>query len=481
MNLNNYYPLDKILKNKTSFKKIFFYRVCGTGMGAAACLLREAGYDVHGGDSNFYPPMSDYLKEVGIPMITLADMKTDELKKYDLIVVGNVVGRTSTDARQIEESGIPFCSFPAALGGLVLCDFNVIGIAGTHGKTTTTYFCSQVFRNLGMKAGHFVGGVIPGENSAVLGDGKYFFIESDEYDSAYFEKVSKFHFYQLDDLILTSLEFDHADIFKNLEEIKVQFRDLLKTLKKNLILCAEYPAIKELAEEFKGKTTASIFYGEGSGLGPDIESMDKRGTNFKMKLKNEWVSFQSNVTGKHNIQNLSTAILLAYQEGFAIPKIKDAIKELKMVKRREEFRGLYRGAKVIDDFAHHPRAVSLVLDSVRLKNKDRKLVTVLEANSATGRTEIFQKEFAEVLLKSDQVLICKPPRDSTISGIGNLDVDWIAATLSQKKVPSKVVKTLEELRSAIDASASPEVVFIIMSNGTCLDLWKSSFVDELKE
>ena len=207
MNLDRCWNLQQLIKNKQNIKKIFMYRICGTGMGAAATLLKEKGFEVEGGDVSFAPPMSDYLNEMNIPLINLEKVDQNYLSMFDLIIVGNAVPKMSEHAKKIEECGVPFASFPSSIGALVLNKENVVGIAGTHGKTTTTYLATQVFENLGVNCGYFIGGVIPGLPSARLGDGRYFFIESDEYDSSYFEKISKFRMYSIDHLILTSLEY----------------------------------------------------------------------------------------------------------------------------------------------------------------------------------------------------------------------------------------------------------------------------------
>ena len=182
MKHSNYLDKEQLLLKKQSIKKIFFYRICGTGMGAAAILLKEAGYIVEGGDTQFKPPMSDYLKSTQIPLIDLLDVDSEYLRGFDLIVVGNVVSKKSPDAQLIESLGVNFCSFPASLGAFILKERKVVGISGTHGKTTTTYLMSQVFKNLGFNPGYFIGGVLNEGPCANLGNSDYFFIESDEYD-----------------------------------------------------------------------------------------------------------------------------------------------------------------------------------------------------------------------------------------------------------------------------------------------------------
>lgn len=477
MDLSNYLGGEELLQKRNQFKRIFFYRVCGTGMGAAACLLKERGLEIEGGDTQFYPPMGDYLKSTGIPCHDLKTFDPQNLKNFDLIVVGNVVPRNSPDAKIIEESGVAFCSFPAALGAFVLKDANVIGIAGTHGKTTTTYFATQIFEKLETKPGYFIGGVIDGRPSAKLGDGRYFFIESDEYDSGYFEKYSKFQSYEIDHLILTSLEFDHADIFADLEAIKSEFRNLMGKLTNGVIHSSDYQAIAELKQELN-QTRTNLYweqYGSEETKGPKILSSSEKGTLFELRGR----KFETNVIGLHNILNLSSIIIFALKEGFSGEQIQAAILDLKMVRRRQELRGYYRQVPVIDDFAHHPRAVELTLQALSSKYPKRKMIVVMEPNSATARSNIFQKEFEQSLASASQVIFAKPIRPTSVGWAGNLDVETMAKNLTAQQKPSVAVANLDELRSEIDKRLSDEDLLVILSNGTCLGLWESSFVKEL--
>lgn len=477
MDLSNYLDGEALLLKRDQFKRIFFYRVCGTGMGAAACLLKERGLEIEGADTQFYPPMGDYLKSTGIPCHDLKSFDPKELKKFDLIVVGNVVPRNSPDAKNIEESGVPFCSFPAALGAFVLKDANVIGIAGTHGKTTTTYFATQIFENLGVNPGYFIGGVIEGRPSAKLGDGRFFFIESDEYDSGYFEKYSKFQSYEIDHLVLTSLEFDHADIFANLDAIKAEFRNLMNKLTSGVIYSSDYPAILELRDEMTSARPMLYWehYGSDDDKGPKILSSSEKGTLFELRGR----KFETNVVGLHNILNLSSIIIFALKEGFSHEEIQSSIRDLQMVRRRQELRGYYKDVPVIDDFAHHPRAVELTLQALSSKYPNRKLFVVMEPNSATARSNIFQNEFEQSLGLASKVIFAKPVRPTSVGWAGNLDVEMMAKHLSEQAKPSVAVANLEELRKELDQSLSNDDLLVILSNGTCLGLWESSFVKEL--
>jgi UDP-N-acetylmuramate: L-alanyl-gamma-D-glutamyl-meso-diaminopimelate ligase len=480
MNLENYYTQEKLKENDSKIRKIFFYRICGTGMGAAACLLKEKNYTVEGGDTNYYPPMSDYLETTGIPCHDLSSITSEKLKEFDLIVIGNVVPKTSDEARMLEELGVPFCSFPAALGAFVLNNVNVVGIAGTHGKTTTTYFFKQVFEKLGSDVGYFIGGVLNGKPPSKLGDGKYFFIESDEYDSGYFEKFSKFRSYCLNSLILTSLEFDHADIFSSIEDILDEFRVVMMTIDEKCIFNRDYGNVLKLYDEFQEIDNINDwqFYGENAPEGPRKIKMSESGSSFEMVLNDQEFQFETNIVGLHNLLNIATVIIYAFYEGNEIDKIKDAVKNLEMVKRRQEIRGQYKGAIVIDDFAHHPRAVELTIGGISTMYPNKKIISIIEPCSATARSSIFQEEFTKSLEKSAEVIIAKPQKPTSVKSLDDLDCDKIAKSLNNSGIKSSVAENLGELRSSIDLVAKEDSVLLIMSNGTCLDLWKSDFIKE---
>jgi len=466
------------ISNK-DIKKVFFFRVCGTGMGAVACLMREKGFHVEGGDYNFYPPMSDYLKETGIPLIDLnedmGDKLREKLKSFDLIVVGNVVPKASDDAKLIEGLGVDYCSFPAALGGLVLKETHVVGISGTHGKTTTTYYLTQMLEHLGEKPGYLIGGVVEGRPSASLGDGKSFIIESDEYDSAYFEKISKFRSYCIDDLVLTSLEFDHADIFNSIEDIKDQFSFMLEELPGEVFYNDTYQATNELKEKH-----ARLKWNPYS-FNNNIEILEKSelGTTFQIKIKEDIYKVKTNLIGEHNILNVVSCIMYCLSKGHPMSMVASSVKNLKHVKRRQEERGYYNKALVIDDFAHHPRSVALTIDGIKTKYAGKKVTVVLEPNSATARSNIFQKEFADALSLADSVIMAKASRDTSVKNTKNLDYEKIVNQLNHLGKKAFYATELKKLRAYIDDCIDEGDVLLILSNGTCLGLWQSDFVDNL--
>lgn len=481
MDLTNLISQAELIKRRHQIKKVFFYRICGAGMGPAAVLVKQAGFQVDGADSAFYPPMSTFLETTGIPLFKLDQVTPDFLKQYDLIVVGNSVSGKLEAARMIEKAGVPFTSFPSALGSLVLKDKNVVGIAGTHGKTTTTYFMTQLLEKLGQNPGYLVGGIIEGKDPSKLGD-KYFVIESDEYDSAYFHKISKFRLYEMKNMILTSLEFDHADIFASVEKIEDEFRAILPDVKSTIVINQEYPSAMKLHKEFSGKVEGQnwYLYGEGSDLGPHQVKTFENGSSFIVRWKGENISFGSSVVGQHNVLNLASCIIYLLAEGFKVSDIQRASQELEMVKRRQEVRGKYHEMVVIDDFAHHPRAITVTLDAIRARFKDRKIITVFEPISATARSSIFQNEFRDSLALSDKVIIAKADLPTTAINGSDLDGELLAKEISQKGKKAVCVSKLEDLRKTIDDYTEKNAVLLILSNRTCLGLWESSFVQDLK-
>lgn len=474
MNLENNISGLEVLDLKDKLKKIFFYRICGTGMGACAYVLKEAGYDVEGADVNFFPPMSTYLADVGIKTYPLDSVTDEFLKEFDLIVVGNSVPRVSKYAEQIERCGAKFISFPELMGALVLKQKNVIGIAGTHGKTTTSFFLTQLLEKLGHECGYFIGGIINGRSPSRIGKSDYFVIESDEYDSAYFQKISKFRLYEIDHLVLTSLEFDHGDIFAGIENIKDEFRAVLKNGDLKSVICDDsYKATKELIEEFK---LNPMTYSLNS---IDLIKLDENQSEFNLNINGKKEHFVTNVAGKQNILNVASCILFLVHEGFSLDDIKKHVGNLELVKRRQELRGHYKGAEIIDDFAHHPRAVELTIDSIKQKYKNKKITVVFEPVSATARSAIFQDEFTESLKVADHVVLANAGIQTTAFGGKNLDFDKMASDLNHSNIPAIVCSKLDQLINYIDQHITKDDVLLILSNRTCLGLWESDFVKKI--
>lgn len=458
MNLTNRYTKDDLNNNKTRIKKILFFRVCGTGMGAAACLMKEAGYDIYGTDKDYFPPMSDYLEKRKIPRVPFESVS---FSNFDLIVVGNVVPRLSDEAKSIEESGIPFCSFPELIGEYILKDRVVIGVSGTHGKTTTTYMLTQMLEKMGKKPGYLIGGVLEGKESSSLGSDDIFIIESDEYDTAYFEKTPKFIHYYIDHLIVTSLEYDHADIYSSITEIKNEFVRLAGQVDGKIVFNEDYKEIDFINRK------ESISFGLNSSNGPIEINYDSQGVEFDL----DGEKYKSNFFGTHNVLNLSACILLLRSLGVEKNILKTNSTEMKFAKRRQEHLGTINGVSFFDDFAHHPTAMDLTIESFKQKfNED--LTIIFEPASATARSNIFQDEFQKVLEKANRVFLVAPLRSTSARSAGDMDVESMAEKLTKKNVITDF-GGINEMRSFINNVTQGNVVF--MSNGKLLGIKEELF------
>jgi len=287
--------------------------------------------------------------------------------------------------------------------------------------------------------------------------------------------------YCLDHLVLTSLEYDHADIFTDVEAIKNEFRAIIPQVKGNLIFSQDYVATQELAQEFSDAGKAKLyFYGENAAGGPFKIKTATRGSEFSLHWKGLELTFNTNIIGKHNVLNLSAVVIFALQEGFATGDIQKAIKHLTLAKRRQEVRGLYHGSLVIDDFAHHPRAVDLTIDAIRAQYPDKKIIVILEPNSATARSDVFQQDFVPALAKADEIILAKPEKPTTAIGRQDLNLEQLAQDLFLMGRPAQVVDRLDILKAKLAEKSGPHNLLLVLSNGTCLGLWESEFVQELK-
>jgi len=251
---------------------------------------------------------------------------------------------------------------------------------------------------------------------------------------------------------------------------------------KTLIFNQEYPSAMKLYKDYYGKNPAQkwFLYGEGSQMGPHEVKTFENGSTFTVTWNGENIPFKSTVVGQHNVLNLTSCLIFLLSEGFKVSDVQKAADEIGMVKRRQEVRGKYKGMIVIDDFAHHPRAITVTMDAIRARFKNKKIITVFEPISATARSSIFQNEFRDSLAASEKVIIAKAEIATTALGGTDLDSDKLTKEIAQKNQAAVCVSKLDDLRKAIDAFAEPDAVLLILSNRTCLGLWESSFVQELK-
>ncbi len=349
---------------------IHLIAVCGVGMASLAGLLQARGYRVTGSDQNIYPPMSTYLAEIGIEV--LSGYRPEHVSnRPDLVVVGNAISRNNPEAQAVLGQNIPYISFPQALGRFLIGARTSLVIAGTHGKTTTTALAAWVLTRAGLDPGFFIGGVPLNFGSGwKVGTGDHIVIEGDEYDTAFFDKGPKFLHYRPRHVILTGVEFDHADIYRDLDHVKTAFGRLVDIIPADgsLVVCADYPAALEISS---GARCGSVTYGDrGDWTAGDIR-FDQGRTFFEPCYRGKSEGrVEVSLIGRHNLKNALSVYAMGRAIGFEREQLLDGFRTFRGVKRRQEIRGEQRGVLVIDDFAHHPTAVRETIEESRQPIKD---------------------------------------------------------------------------------------------------------------
>ncbi|MDX1334299.1 MAG: UDP-N-acetylmuramate:L-alanyl-gamma-D-glutamyl-meso-diaminopimelate ligase [Gammaproteobacteria bacterium] len=434
--------------------KIHILGICGTFMGGIAGLAREAGHEVSGSDAQVYPPMSDQLRALDI------ELQEGYLPEHldpepDCVVVGNVMSRGNPAIEAVLDKGLRYTSGPQWLHENILQDRWVLAVAGTHGKTTTTSMLAWILEDAGLNPGFLVGGVP--ENfgcSARLGEGPFFVVEADEYDTAFFDKRSKFVHYHPRTLILNNLEFDHADIFDDLAAIQRQFHHLLRTVPGNGLII--HPT-----GESNLDTVLEM------GCWTPVESLGQGGDWQYRLIKEDGSVFEVMVGGKvagtvkwdmiglHNVNNGLAALAAARHAGVPVASGIEALGRFKGVKRRMQLRGDLGGVRVYDDFAHHPTAITSTIDGLRNRVGQERIVAVLEPRSNTMRMGVHQEALAESLAGADEVHVLDP-------GDLGWDLQAAMASLGEK---AKVYSDIEKLLSFLIQVVRENDHILIMSNG----------------
>ncbi len=443
-------------------RRVHVMGVCGTGMGSFAGLLKQHGFEVQGSDAGVYPPMSDALADWGIPVLegySAANLGSAP----DLVIVGNVIRRTNPEAVAMRRRGIRHVSFPEALGRLFLADRTPLVVTGTHGKTTTAALLAWLLESAGLSPGFLVGG-LPADFPQAFSSGRppYFVVEGDEYDTAYFDKGAKFLHYRPHHAILTSLEYDHADIFPDLAAVERAFRRFVALIPREgtLTVCGHAREALQVARAARCRVET---YGHGPEFDWSIrdEEYGERGTSFSLHREGRLLGrFESPMFGRHNVQNAAAAIAVAAREGVEPDVLARALGSFGGVRKRQEVRGEAGGVTVIDDFAHHPTAVRESLFASRQRYPRARLWALYHPESNTARRRVFEEAYSEAFDDADEILISealkKPdglPPDEQLhigrlvralrargkSADGDLSFDEIFARLQRDLRPGDVV------------------------------------------
>jgi len=433
--------------------KVFILGICGTFMGGVAALAREAGHQVAGCDANVYPPMSTQLEALGITLAEGYDPAHLQAAPPDVVIVGNTVSRGNPALEYVLDAGLRYTSGPQWLAEHILHGRQVLAVAGTHGKTTTSSMLAWILEAAGFNPGFLIGGV-PGNFgiSARAGEGECFVVEADEYDTAFFDKRSKFVHYRPTVAVLNNLEFDHADIFDDLAAIERQFHHLLRTIpSQGLVL--SHAQDSNLERVLEQGCWSEIQHFAGGDWSAELLSAD--GSAFKVSGPDGSAEVKWGQLGQHSVDNALAAIAAAVRVGVSLEDACTGLGRFENVKRRMELRGDIAGVRVYDDFAHHPTAISTTLAGLRANVGDARILAVLEPRSNSMRMGVHANGLADSLMGADQVWVLEPPK-----------LDWdLSQTLSPLGDRLRLHQNFDSLLDGLSAEMQTGDHVLVMSNG----------------
>ena len=448
---------------------IHLIAIAGVGMAALAAMLKERGYQVTGSDQGVYPPISDFLAQAGIPV--MQGYRAENLVPApDLVIVGNAVSRTNPEVAALLQTSIPYLSFPQALGQFFLDGKRPLVVAGTHGKTLSTALLAWVLEKAGRQPGLLVGGLSKNFGRGYqLGAGEFFVVEGDEYDSAFFDKGPKFLHYQPQALVLNAVEFDHADIYRDLEQVKEAFARLLALVPPGapLIVCSDFPAALEVAHAARKPFATFGLHGNAEW---QVQHVIDDGTHLSFTVTHnhkEIGRFTTSLMGRMNVRNALGVSALCCALGLSAAEIAPGMESFLGVERRQEVVGEGKGVTIIDDFAHHPTAVTVTIEAVRLRYPGRRLWAVFEPRSNTCRRRVFQKPLTNALALADQVVVgpvYSKPQDP-LAAAELFSPAELAADLQAVGKKAHAGQSVDEICTFLAAACRPGDVVLSMSNG----------------
>jgi UDP-N-acetylmuramate: L-alanyl-gamma-D-glutamyl-meso-diaminopimelate ligase len=462
--------------------RIHLIGACGTAMGTLAALLRQQGHEVSGSDEHVYPPMSDFLVAEGITLLE-GYSEAHVAGPLDLVVVGNAISRGNEELEAVLDRKLRYASLPEAIRDFFLWGSTSIVIAGTHGKTTTTSLAGWLLTHGGVDPTVLVGGIARnfGEGGASyrVGKGKAFVIEGDEYDSAYFDKTAKFLKYLPDIAVVNNIEFDHADIYADLDAVRLAFRRLVNLVPRRglTLLGADSADAAALAPLARGRVQtfglsagaewravdawhdAPAMSSEREGVAPAAV------TRFRLIRKGDDLGeLTLPMAGEHNVRNALAAIAVGTEMGVPLDRLREGLAEFRGVKRRLEVVGERRGITIYDDFAHHPTAVAETLRAVRAFSPGRRVWAIFEPRSASSCRRVFQHDFARAFGAADQVVLASVFR-STLPESERLSESELASELTAAGVATRHLPDVDTIVAAVAAEARSGDLVVIMSNG----------------
>ncbi|MCG8567601.1 MAG: UDP-N-acetylmuramate:L-alanyl-gamma-D-glutamyl-meso-diaminopimelate ligase [Desulfobacterales bacterium] len=449
----------------TSPLKIHLVAACGTGMGTLACLLKEMGHVVSGSDQNVYPPMSDLLRENGISLFSGYDPSHLD-HDPDLVIIGNAVSRDNPEARAVMEREIPYMSMPQAVNRFVAADKKIILVTGTHGKTTTSSIMAHILATAGMDPSFMIGGILKDyQASFKTGEGDFIVIEGDEYDTAFFDKGPKFMHYDPHVAVMTSVEFDHADIFQDLDHINSVFSAFIRKIVPagaHIVACRDNDNLMGILE---GENVPFETYGKDADW--RVGEITRENNRTQARITGPGCDFKMDtaMVGNHNLLNTLACVATAIKIGIPVEKIQDALASFSGVKRRQEIRGVKSGVTVMDDFAHHPSAVRETIGAVKPFYSRGRVIAVFEPRTNTSMRNFFQDVYPEAFSQADLVCVCDPSVKKNIPEADRFSPEKLVADINDLGVEAHHFETVDKVLEFLPPAVRPHDLVLIMSNG----------------
>jgi UDP-N-acetylmuramate: L-alanyl-gamma-D-glutamyl-meso-diaminopimelate ligase len=462
-------------------RHVHFVAIAGAGMGSLAGLLKARGLEVTGSDENVYPPMSTSLERWGIPVVQGFRPENVLEHRPDLVVIGNAVRPSNPEARAVIESGIPYRSFPDALYEIAMPGKHPVVIAGTHGKTTTTSLVAWLLAATGNDPSLLVGGIAANfDGSFRLGEGPHFVVEGDEYDTAFFDKTPKFLHYGAQTLLISSVEFDHADIYRDLDHVKEAFRTLVSRLPASgtLVAATSHAGVADVVDKAPCRLVSyRVGESEGPGFAADSLEAGPEGTRFRLRVDGvDVATVLLPMHGRHNVENAVGALAVVASLGVPLADAVAALPGFRGVKRRQEVRGEVNGITVIDDFAHHPTAVRETVAGLRERHRGRRLVSIFEPRTNTSRRRVFQADYARAFDGSDCVIVARVADAPIYSATGEVterfSADELVGDLQARGLDAMALDGPDAIVEHLVRFAKPGDVLLVMSNGAFGNIWE---------
>ncbi|MGM0382534.1 MAG: UDP-N-acetylmuramate:L-alanyl-gamma-D-glutamyl-meso-diaminopimelate ligase [Thermodesulfobacteriota bacterium] len=456
--------------------------ICGVGMSSLAGMLQEKGYAITGSDHNIYPPISTFLDRLSIP-VKKGYSPQNLYPKPDLVIVGNAITRNNPESEKLLKLNIPYLSMPQALKKFAMKGKKSIVIAGTHGKTTVSALTAWILDVAGLNPSFMIGGIAKNFNGNFkLSRGPYFVIEGDEYDTAFFDKGPKFLHYEPYLAAITSIEFDHADIYKGIEEIKDSFARFIAIVPKEGTICVNNDDLlaADLIKVSRCPVVRFATRSDGDLTGGDVISKGGKTRFTIVKKDKEFIRATTDLFGDYNISNILAATAISSVIGIPHETIVRAIETFQGVKRRLEVLGEYNKITVIDDFAHHPTAVRETIKAVKSHYGNRRLVAVFEPRSNSSRRKIFQNAYADSFTDADVVIIPEPPMMDKIPFNERFSSRQLMADLKKRGIEAHYFPDNHTLINGLIAHSKPGDVILVMSNGAFGNI-QGHIINYLKE